>query len=885
MKHFAAKLISQLIILSLFACSFSPSAKKYDKPLRQIASTEQQSEQPQLVVDNDTLKEIVARGLNYLQATQVQETVDYEKFKGEWPSYMINLTNFPLLGPAGKGAYDSNNFSVATIHNLLAKMYLENPELDAIPPMLAMAVENILAYKSNDSFNFWPWIPMKEVAKKKKKDDNPEMVHGPTHYDLKSRFINNAANVANDSDDTAQGYRALMMNRKVAEKSGAIPGPSWMRAEPIGTIFSEFVDKKRHKAHFFNIFGTKVESGSGAFLTWLSHEAKFFALRNIIPSYKGNYIPYGVNDVDAVVNTNVLSALAMYGELETTEGVAAACKLVNEAFEKEKSHKYDIYYPNSFTLHYTAAHAYSLGVKCIEQSVGSMLSSLWKTQKENGSWEQDWTDDVMQSTAYALASLIDLKDNSRMTHEMLKKGIEFLINNLEEDESGIHWKGGIFFSGGTVIRKNIVWKSDAVTTAYILYVLEQYRLRQLVDLENPFYMEPQEELNMDPYYGYYYRQKSYELFDLQGDVALAGSLKVFLQNGMAMLKGDEEHTLKDKKTKEELAVKYADANEKEVINPILEDKPDYTWTKEEIEALEISPEAKELMLKYAVGTTFSIDGTHSKPFKVKNISKMFMQVVYEEYEQHKITPKMGNVHDWHPDFKSTKEYRQMRAIAMKPFSKLMHALFKGVSSRFLVTGQEKELTLYVNSFAFNSVTLDQVFRKSYQLNNGDIYLSLLTIENIFSEYWNDGDFGNNRDHRSLTRRLSEIHHHFNWGDKYGAWYHLFGMMLYGYVNGSFPARIVGIVEAFGAGLFSRFAPDGQENYINRKGGNVGARLKRLVKNFNKEQKWPEKYFAPDAKYLDPAFYLEPEPDWSQAIIKRLKKDEKKREKSFEQTQR
>ncbi|MGK0367249.1 MAG: hypothetical protein ACI9QD_000383 [Thermoproteota archaeon] len=846
------------IFLLAQACSNSvPSSQK-----RNTSSIEDQSLK-------DELEIAVISGLDYLKHSQVKEEIPYKELKGEWPSYMTNKQGFLLLGNKGKAARDSNSFSTSTIHNLLAEMYIHNPNLSLIPFMLAPAIENILTYRKGESFNFWPWIPMKEIMIKKNESlkDMP-LVRGPTHYELPGKFINNAANVANDSDDTAQAYRALFLNKAIAEMDDSdMDAPSWSNKK-IGHVFSEYRDHKRHKAHFYNRV-KKIGKNTGAFLTWLSHERKWLAMRDVLPKRDGNYIPYGVNDVDCVVNTNVLSALTMYGELYSTEGAAKACTFINEAIQKDQFNKCDVYYPNRYTLHYTAAHAMSLGAECLQESMDEIITDLYKHQENDGSWTEKWSKDKTQSTAYALNALLETGDSSPITHTMILKGIRYLLDHSETSGNGVSWKGGIFFSGGTIIRKAVVWISDPVTTAYVTAALEKYRLRQYGS-EIPFYKSIEKSdklLNHNPYLGYFYRQSKYQLFDLQGDIALAGSLKVFLGNGMDMLTGGDRS--KDLKEKEKAKIAHTNKYKSNKLNIILPNKLDWTWTEEKINLLSVSSKAKAALKKYAIGTNFSIDGNGSNPFKVKNISKMFMQVMYEEYRDFDIIPKHGNIHKWHPTFKE--KYKKKKAFILRPFSKLMHALFKGVSSKFLVTGKELELSKYIISRPYDSVTLDQCFRASYKLNNGDLYLTLLTIENIFSEHWDKPD----RDNRIITRKLARIHHHFNKGDKYGAWYHLYGMMVYGYVKGRLPAKIVGKVEAIGAGLFSRFKADKQENFMNKKGGTIGSRLHKLVKKFNKNLTWPTKYFTPDPKYIDPIFYLNPNFDFSKKIVRRLKKIDKR----------
>ena len=82
------------------------------------------------------IKSSITNGIKYLSDTQVKETQNIEKFKGEWACYEDVDKSTPRIGKAGYSAYDSNLFTTATIHNSLAEIYLINPNLKEIPRML-----------------------------------------------------------------------------------------------------------------------------------------------------------------------------------------------------------------------------------------------------------------------------------------------------------------------------------------------------------------------------------------------------------------------------------------------------------------------------------------------------------------------------------------------------------------------------------------------------------------------------------------------------------------------------------------------------------------------------------------------------------------------------
>lgn len=244
---------------------------------------------------------------------------------------------------------------------------------------------------------------------------------------------------------------------------------------------------------------------------------------------------------------------------------------------------------------------------------------------------------------------------------------------------------------------------------------------------------------------------------------------------------------------------------------------------------------------------------HKAPFKSKNVALMMKQVIVDEYLENGIIPQRGEFHKWSEDSRVKSKVNLMKALT---FSKLLVALSRGVTYQYLFTGKEEDLIKALIPEERNSVTLDKIFRMSYRLNNGDVYLTLLTIENVLARYW----LHPKRDKLTTTTRLKDITNYYYKTDKFGSWYHLFGMMLYGYVYGGLRASIVGNIETLGSQLMSGFEDEKQENYINNRGGRIGGKLRKFI---NKEE---YKNFKSDKKYLEESFYL----DLTEDFTKRLK---------------
>jgi hypothetical protein len=243
---------------------------------------------------------------------------------------------------------------------------------------------------------------------------------------------------------------------------------------------------------------------------------------------------------------------------------------------------------------------------------------------------------------------------------------------------------------------------------------------------------------------------------------------------------------------------------------------------------------------------------HKDPFSPKNVSLMIKQVISEEYHQNSILPTYGQVHKWDPRLEK-KLKKRFPFFARLP--KLLIALACGVTFNFMRTDKEDTLIEYIISRPINSISLEEMFRTSYRINNGDVYLTLLTIQNVLSRYWTDP----NRSKRLVTTRLKDITN-FNYrSDKFGAWYHMFGMILFGYSRGELRAKAVALQETFASKVLSGGKDEVQEDFINSNSGKIGARIKRFVKRHGYTR------FKLNSKYLDEDFYMSLDEDFSSRL--------------------
>jgi hypothetical protein len=327
-----------------------------------------------------------------------------------------------------------------------------------------------------------------------------------------------------------------------------------------------------------------------------------------------------------------------------------------------------------------------------------------------------------------------------------------------------------------------------------------------------------------------YRQVAYQRHDIQSDVALAVYTKSIPKTLFQVLFGIVHDNGNP------AGGTYSD------INPVVEDAPAPRPTEAQINALDIPQDEKERLIVELHNSQLQLEG-RVNPFRKKEMLAMMTQIMTEERAAG-LEPKYGEPHEWSPEFiqycKDTGEVFPLN------FTKLLTALATGVTSRHFKTGTEADLINYILTRPDGSITLHEMFRASYRLNKGDVYLTILTIENILSDNWRHPQ----RDKLAVTRKLANISNFYQGkGDKYGAWYHLHGIMLYGYVRGGFRAALIGGIESQGSHVLGHGENEQQEDYVNSVGGKIGAALAKIVN----EKTYLS--FKADKNYCDQEVYL------------------------------
>lgn len=415
---------------------------------------------------------LINGGLDFLHSEQVDESIGELEWEGEFPSYMENEKFVIALGRKGKRHYDSNCFSTALIYEELARNVDQLKDHPHYAQMMNRAYRNILTFKNGDGYNFWHALPMNALMKKHSKKKYWSLyTFRPNIYPLHNRFAQVRANIANDADDTSLAELAVLNQKKLSQLSSVFVAPE-EESSKLADQVSSFRDTPDRKWRYPTnvIYGNFQKTG--AFLTWLVKEQTAFIYSPFKSWGDSLRIPEGVNNLDCVVNANVLSSLSAHG-LQNTPGVKEACAYIESAVNSKLEDKCGLYYPNPYTLHYAVGKAYKNGAQCLKKSAEILLSRLMKEQQKDGSWKGGLFEEPVQSSLYATRALMDLgKELNRMseTSSFQDRAVQYIYSQKIEDEDGIYWPEGTFFSGGGFVRRSLSWKSESYSTALAMSI-------------------------------------------------------------------------------------------------------------------------------------------------------------------------------------------------------------------------------------------------------------------------------------------------------------------------------------------------------------------------------------------------------------------------------
>ena len=460
-----------------------------------------QSIEPVVNEDNNTftlssaeVKADIVSGLLFLETEQRQETNGYAFYEGEWPNYICLKKPFKLKGKSK--FYDSNNFGILPIHNSLATVFLLFPAYISIPSMLTKSMQQIMTYQTDSSktFGFWHGMPPDIQLRKNRKNNSDSLIKRPNHFPLTTRIANNFVNVVDDADDQAQAIMAMLLYNRVSG-SVELDFQPIVIPDSLQFIFEKYRDNGRKNILYYDLkHGTGYNTG--AFLTWFGKEYDFIKPGGIA-YYFNNYtcyfkisclrsngydshIPFKTNDVDVIVNANILVMLANFNLLETTKGVRESFELIHEKVVESDFESASLYYPNRYQLHLAVSRIVEAGAgRYLQNDVSLLISDLQSTQNHDGSWSVKNVKDnaeTIQSTVNGLLALLNFGNfEANQTMPNIEKAMVFLHQNAIQEGSLKYWKGGKFFCGGLHIRNLVSWKSDCITTAFVLEAIAKYR--------------------------------------------------------------------------------------------------------------------------------------------------------------------------------------------------------------------------------------------------------------------------------------------------------------------------------------------------------------------------------------------------------------------------
>ena len=411
---------------------------------------------------------LLKMNLNEIAFEALNVAIDEQKYsadpfylKGEWPT-KIESTMVPALVGVGKmfgHESEATAFTTASVINVLAQIYLENPNLKnqypiaQIPNSMAAGIKSFERYKEGSTYNFYPAMIDKGVKVRRPID--------MTLFPLWFGFTN----IPNDADTTSAVLAALAFNARIHNQSFSI-------SEEGLRDFSQFRDVNR-KAMFFN--RSNHLENSGGFMTWLYDENNpamprfYFAT-----STKGERIPFNRNDVDCVVNANVLKLLALTKNTNL-EGHRESCQMLNTLIERDEHKDCGVYYPNTLNLSFAIANAEKAGETCItEKSHHLMVDKILAMQQADGSWMNDgniWQDQTL-TTAFAVYSLLHYANpREDRVHSALVYGVHWLLKNSRLQNGKLTWDADHFFTATALARSLIMWQSKAYTNAIVASVL------------------------------------------------------------------------------------------------------------------------------------------------------------------------------------------------------------------------------------------------------------------------------------------------------------------------------------------------------------------------------------------------------------------------------
>ena len=210
-----------------------------------------------------------------------------------------------------------------------------------------------------------------------------------------------------------------------------------------------------------------------------------------------------------------------------------------------------------------------------------------------------------------------------------------------------------------------------------------------------------------------------------------------------------------------------------------------------------------------------VDNSRVRPLFDAQATVFNLKKIIRNEQARGLHASFGRIHTW-------------SAGRTSGLSKIIMALATASSSRFLYVGHEEELIEWIKTRPDNSVSIEALFHKSYILNGGNVYLTLLTIENVLS----DATFEEDRENTAVNRKLADLYA--GSPNKFGDWYHMFGTMLAGYVGE--PARLIAKLYGIYRRISRGEAAEKATMAADKVGADMGVELRGFVSVKDEEVK-------------------------------------------------
>ena len=439
---------------------------------------------------------------------------------GEWSS-TIHFFGDKLRDKKTRMTYavlDSNMFVTASTLYPLAFFHYKNSSLTE--QMVSKAYETIENYRRNGVYAFWEeksdstkkyrivgpknmiadsfkflgfkfWPVLLPKLNRKKAMTRENWLDYLVDKNINPIGAESGFNVAGDNDDTSLA---------IISKSLFDDSTQETEIQKLVDEMSRYRDLDRRWEYPSDVWKKK---NSGAFLTWMKDEN--LDARASFDTKTGT-IPYGVNNVDCVVNANVLFSLGLT-ENKSTAGYLESTEVVADAIENKSWPECGTYYPQNMMFPYAISRAYRDGnvkTERLEKMMGKLLVDIIDMQERLskkhphmlGAFSGGFDEYADLSTGMGLVTLLNIGEEKARSLGILERyrtavetAVDYLLKSRISQrpyaqaallaarnpiQENFKWKAGTFFSASDWNLAH--WRSEPYTVAIILEGFAKYQL-------------------------------------------------------------------------------------------------------------------------------------------------------------------------------------------------------------------------------------------------------------------------------------------------------------------------------------------------------------------------------------------------------------------------